>query len=290
MKAMVRFFRDFGSGIISCYRATLFVFDKKLWPYFFVSAVVAGICIWLGIYISEDALQYHVPSSAREDVPELTWAVGKWFFQLLLLIMLFKLNKYIVLILLPPVLSRISEKTEEHIAGTTYKFSFMRFWEDIKRSLRIVLNNFLWEAGLLLAFVFLMLIIPQMRPAYPYYSFIIGFYFYGFSMIDYSIERRRMSMEASKKFIRKHMGLAVSIGLVYSALFLLNIDFGWFTEHTVLKNVNVNIGVIFAPIICVVAATMGVHKIVDLSTNPSAIGYQQPDTAESTEDEPETED
>ncbi len=267
---LARFFKDLITGLGMCFYSVEFIFKNRLWPYFLYSALVAGVCIWLGFYVSQDALDHQIPDAARGDVLSLTWEVGKWFARLVLLIMLLKLNKYIVLVLLPPVLAKASERTEYLIAGTKYKFNLRQFLNDIKRSLKIAGTNFLWEAGLLLLFMFIALIFGSLKPLYPYYSFVIGFYFYGFSMLDYSLERRRLSMEESKRFIRHHMGLAVAIGLVYSALFLLHLDFGWFTDHPTLKNLDVNIGVIFAPVICVVAATRSVHKRVDLSTNPYA--------------------
>ena len=54
-------------------------------------------------------------------------------------------------------------------------------------------------------------------------------------------------MEDSIKFIPKHAGLTIIVGGIFSALFLIPYA-----------------GVIIAPITGIVAATIGVHKIVDL--------------------------
>ena len=268
----IRFFRDFALGLSSCYRAIPFVFKHGFWPYFLISGAVSGAAIYVGYVVSDDVLSYEIPETARGNMLDLTTEVAIWFFKLLLLVMVAKLNKYIVLVLMPPALTRISERTEYHLTGNKYKFTLPRFWSDIKRSIRIVANNFMWEAGLLLILLFFSIFFDILKEIYPYYAFAIGLYFYGFSMIDYSLERLRMSMDDSKKYIRKHMGLAVGVGFVYSSLVTFAIiDFSWFTSEGFLKDIVLYVGVIFAPVICVVAATMGVHKISDLSQNPHAI-------------------
>ena len=268
--AVSRFFKELVLGVRMSIQGTKFIFQHRLWWAFFFSALVAGVSIYFGVLISEDILQYEIPNDVRDSLPKLTYAVAVWFFKLLLLVMTFKLNKYIVLILLPPLLSKISERTEKIITGNTYKFSWAQLLADIKRSVRIAFNNFLWEAGLLLIWLILSLIFKQLEVLQPYYSFLIGLYFYGFSMLDYTIERRRLGIEESKRFIRKHAGLAFGIGLVYSALFLIHIDFAWFYDSGIMKNIDINIGVVFAPIICVVGATFGLHELLDLSKNTYA--------------------
>ncbi len=77
--------------------------------------------------------------------------------------------------------------------------------------------------------------------------FIISAYFYGFSFIDYTSERRKMSIGNSISFVRTHKWLAISNGTMF-CLFLL-IPF---------------IGVLlsgFVAIISVVAATLAVNRI-----------------------------
>ena len=44
---------------------------------------------------------------------------------------------------------------------------------------------------------------------------LIASYYYGFSFLDYINERRRRNVSESIIFIRKHSGLAISIGLFY---------------------------------------------------------------------------
>lgn len=280
MLFIVRFFKDLGLGVKSCIKAFKFVFDHGFWPYFVATGVVAGILIWVGLLNSDGVMNYHVSSSARESLPELTLEVAIWLLKLLMLLMTLSLNKYIILLILPPLLGRASERTERLLTGNTYKFIWPRFLEDMRRSVRITINNFLWEAGLILVGMIILLVIGAPEIVGNIYVFVAGLYFYGFSMMDYTLERMRMSADDSKKFIRKHAGLAVGVGLFYSSLItFVMLDFGWFVEagDGILHDLKIYFGVIFAPIICVVAATMGVHQLVDLNTNQHAIKGDAPE-------------
>ncbi len=69
-------------------------------------------------------------------------------------------------------------------------------------------------------------------------------YYYGFSMLDYSCERNKLSMSESIDFVGKHRGLAIGNGLMF------------YLMHAVII-----IGWIFAPAYAVVAATLSLHKI-----------------------------
>jgi CysZ protein len=282
----LRFFKDFWLGIKASVQATQFVFKHGLWPYFFFSAFVAALVVWLGVLNHDGIMQFRIPEEIRGNLPELTLAVAIWLGKLLLLLMAVSLNKYIILIVLPPILVKISEKTERIVTGNTYKFSAAQFWKDIKRSVRIVLDNFAWEAGLILVGMIIFAIFNVPAIVTPIYIFFVGIYFYGFSMMDYTSERRRLNIIDSKKFIRKHAGMAVGIGLVYSSMIVfLKVDFGWFPGvfGGAWLDVKLYFGVIFAPVICVTAATLGVHGLVDLSKNEFAIHGDQPEEAEETE-------
>ena len=60
-------------------------------------------------------------------------------------------------------------------------------------------------------------------------------------------------MEESIQYIRKHIGLTMAIGIIFYAMFFIEF-----------------IGFIVAPITAVVAATLAIHEIEDLSKNKFA--------------------
>jgi len=73
-------------------------------------------------------------------------------------------------------------------------------------------------------------------------------------MMDYVNERRRLSIRKSVTFVREHAGFAIGNGFVFSLMFIIPYD----------------IGVILAPVLAVVAGTIGMHELVDLNKNPYA--------------------
>ena len=50
-------------------------------------------------------------------------------------------------------------------------------------------------------------------------NLLVSSYFYGFSFIDYSNERNKLSVKESVRFIRKNKGLSVGIGMIFSFCF-----------------------------------------------------------------------
>jgi len=110
---------------------------------------------------------------------------------------------------------------------------------------------------------------------------IIAFYYYGFGFIDFMNERRRLTIKQSVKFVRNHKGFAVALGLVFTLLF--HYTNGYFTtikddvSATTFLIIIVVSSIIMAiiPIVTMVAATLGVHELVDLKKNPYALKTEE---------------
>jgi CysZ protein len=113
-------------------------------------------------------------------------------------------------------------------------------------------------------------------------TFVIGFFYYGFSFLDYVNERRRLNIDESILFIRKHRGLAIGIGSVYTFLILMPVDLGVIFSFTGFKNTSFFIALIqyifhillwisasAAPILAIVASTIAMNDLVDLKTGVS---------------------
>lgn len=149
-----------------------------------------------------------------------------------------KISKYLVLIILSPLFAYLSEVVEEKITGNVYPFVLTQFLKDILRGIRIAVRNFIIEFALIGLFTiagffagpFAILIVPIL--------WLVSAYFYGFSMIDYTCERRRLSVKQGIAFIRQHRALAVANGSLYTLLDMVPL-----------------IGLMVAPINSVVGAT-----------------------------------
>jgi CysZ protein len=149
--------------------------------------------------------------------------------------------KYIILILLSPAFALLSESVEEKITGNKYDFSFKQLIKDIGRGVMINLRNMVIEFSLIILGWLICLPMPFLFVIVTPFLFLTGWYFIGFSMLDYSCERRRMGVIESVRFIRANKGLACGIGFCYA--FFMGIPFFGL------------IAMMFCPVLAVTGAT-----------------------------------
>jgi len=159
-------------------------------------------------------------------------------------------NKYIVLIVLSPMLAILSERTEEILTGTRFSFSSIQMFRDTLRGIVIAIRNMILELFFLLLFTILGLFIPIISPFLFLMLFVVSAYFYGFSMIDYVNERHKLSVREGTRFIRQNRGLAIANGAIFDLLMRIPV-----------------VGVTFAPILGCVGAVLAVHQKYNLNTS-----------------------
>ena len=123
---------------------------------------------------------------------------------------------------------------------------------------------------------------PKSSPVF-YLTFVIGFYYYGFAFLDYINERRRLTMDESIEFMRQNRGLAIVIGGMYSILILVPVDISVLFNYSAFNqdflsalgrfslNLFLWICASAAPILAIIAATIAMDDLVDLSTNEHSI-------------------
>ena len=160
---------------------------------------------------------------------------------LLLMLFYFSLFKFIFLIIGSPLFAYLREKTESIMDGKDFPISLKQLLKDIVRGVRLALRNTLWQTVYTIAII-LLSFIPLVGWAAPVLSLFIECYYYGFSMLDYSCERHKMSTMQSISFIGSHKGLAIGNGFVFYLMHLLPV-IGW----------------IMAPSYAVVAATISLY-------------------------------
>ena len=177
----------------------------------------------------------------------LTWLALK----LLVLYLLLSLNKYLVLILLSPLLAYASERAEEVLTGTEQPFSWAQVLRDALRGALIALRNGLLELVIGLAIGLLSLVMPLFVPLATVALFVVGAYFYGFSAVDYILERRRLRMAASVRAVNAHLGLVLGNGTAFSLLMKVPL-----------------VGTTFAPLLAAVGAVLAFHHAGDLRPSP----------------------
>ena len=165
-----------------------------------------------------------------------------WMIQMLLY---FSLFKYLFLIIGSPIFAYLSEKTEAIIDGKEYPFSFIQLLKDIVRGIRIAARNAGWQTVYMFS-ILIIAFIPLIGLATPLITILIECYYYGFSMLDYSMERHKKTPSESIYFVTHHKGLAVGNGLVFYLMHLLPI-IGW----------------LLAPAYAVIAATLSLYPLKD---------------------------
>lgn len=266
----MRYIKQFFFGLKMYGRAFTFIFRNHLYWYFILPAF-----LMLGIYQVGANIQNHQPDYNLTTFNDMVWYSLHLLIEISIAILLMKFAKYLVVVLLSPMLSHLSQRCEKILTGRSYPFSLKQLWEDVKRSFRIVVRNLMWEYFFFLI-IFLVSYLgwddPKSSPVF-YLTFVIGFYYYGFSFLDYSNERRKLDVDRSILFIRKQRGLAVAIGTVYSLLILLPVDlsilFG-FTDQD--NHTLTSLGLFFlqfllwicaaiAPVWAIVAATMSMYEL-----------------------------
>ncbi len=242
-------------AIQAYFLAHRFIKEHKLWKWILIPGIIYSILFVVGMYyFSQTSSAFIEWLSLKTGLK--TWldhlnsgflgflfTMGSLLLWLILLLFYFSLFKYLFLMIGSPLFAYLSEKTEAIIEGKDIPFNFMQMLKDIVRGIRLAARNSLWQTVYTLSILFLSLI-PIVGWLTPAMALIIECYYYGFSMLDYSMERHKKSPVESILYIGSHKGLAIGNGLVFYVMHLLPIV-GW----------------ILAPAYAVVAATLSMYPL-----------------------------
>lgn len=251
------FTRDFGLGLSGFGRAFGFAMGNRLgWT--FLVPIVLWILLAFGLLAVLEgpverlsdwvALKLELPVEAGaqdwwSDLKALFNGARNVIVGLLLKLavayLLFVANKYIVLILLSPLLAYVSERTEEILTGRTYPFSWGQLLKDAVRGALIAARNGIMELAITVGIWFLTLFVPLLAPVAFILLFAVSAYFYGFSMFDYVFERRRLRIGESVKAVNDRIGAVLANGALFSLVMKLPL-----------------LGVMFAPVLASIGAVL----------------------------------
>jgi len=255
--------KDLSIGIRSYTEAHNLIKTNKLWGYVLlpglINLVLFVVTLKIGWNYSAMITGLLMDLMGIDAIVNEEWgfvkAIAHWFFLILfrLMFIVFYLfvYKYVVLIVMAPVMALLSEKVDEIITGNKYPFEFKQFAHDVLRGIVIAMRNLFIELVIILI-LFLFSGIPILGWISPLLILAVECYFYGFSMIDYSNERQKMTVKESTAFIYRHKGLALANGALFHLLLLVPV-----------------IGLLVAPSYGVVAAAISTNKV--RSPNPMKI-------------------
>lgn len=236
------------------FEAHQFIVNQKLWKWILLPGILYAVLFTVSMYF--------FGKTATAFIDYLTQATGLdnwlhrfqnswlgflftfagiilWMVQMMIY---FSLFKYIFLIIGSPVFAYLSERTEAIKEGKAYQFRFSQLMKDAWRGIRLAFRNFLWQMVYLLA-LFLLAFIPVIGWITPLIVISVECYYYGFSMLDYSFERQKLSPSDSIRYVSNHKGLAVGNGLVFYLMHGVPV-IGW----------------VLAPAYSVIAATLSLYK------------------------------
>ncbi len=230
------FTRDAGQGASGFFRAFRFTLEHGMGWMFLVPALL-WLLLAFGMYHALEALTdsagawvagyLQLPVAADDagwwsDVK--AWlngareAVVRWVLRLAVGYVLFVANKYIVLVLLSPLLAYASERAEEVITGRTFPFSARQLVKDAGRGALIAVRNGVLELAITIGIWVLTFFVPIAAPITFIILFLVSAYFYGFSMFDYVYERRRLRIGEATRAVNSQRGAVIANGALFSLL------------------------------------------------------------------------
>lgn len=240
---------------IQSYRnAHRFILKHKLWKWILVPGLIYALFFSISMYFfSKSAFQVidyiNTVTGLKIWLQHMQDSWWGFFFAfagiivwLLMMLTYFSLFKYIWFIIGRPVFSYLSEKASSIIEQKPFTFSSKQILADTLRGIQLSLRNGFWQLIYAIALLLLALI-PIIGWITPLIALIIECYYYGFSMLDCSFERKKVSISSSIDFVSNHKGIAIGNGLIFYIM-----------------HIAIVIGWILAPAYAVIAATLSLYE------------------------------
>ena len=232
-----------------------FIIKHRLWKWILLPGLIYATLFCLGIYLfwisSSSVIEFLLQQTGVKvwmQNMQNSWLnffliFGQLILHLVLMLFYYSLFKYLFLIIGSPLFAWLSEKTEAIIEGKELPLNFKLLIIDIKRAIRLVFRNLLWQTVYSVS-ILILSFLPVVGWITPLLALSVECYYLGFSMLDYSFERNKLSSSQSIAFISRHKGLAIGNGLIFYLMHLLPV-IGW----------------VMAPSYAIIAATISLYKV-----------------------------
>ncbi len=242
-------------AIDSYFKAHRFISRHRLWKWIIIPGLVYALLFCVSMYFfgksATGVIGYLTDvTGLRNWVQQMQNSWLGFFFTLagviiwiILMFFYFSLFKYVWLILGSPIFAYLSEKTASILDGQEHSAGAAQVFKDMWRGVRIALRNTGWQTVYAIS-ILLLSLVPIIGWATPILALFVECYYYGFSMLDYTCERKKLAPAESIAFIGRHRGLAIGNGVVFYLMHFL-IGVGW----------------VLAPAYAVVAATISMHGV-----------------------------
>jgi len=225
--------KDFIAGIIAYREAHRIIFKYRLQHYLLIPGIISifyiSLMLLLGFVYLSTVVNYiilnWVPGYLQGSIMEIILLILLW---ISLFLLLFITYRHVVLALLAPFLSTLSEKIESIIENKpAVKFQLKQAVKDLIRGIRINLRIMILSILFSLLTWFLILLPAAGALLSLIVSVIIQSYYSGFALYDYTLERRRYSVKESITFIQNKRAAVTGIGFGFFIFSLIPL-IGWF--------------------------------------------------------------
>jgi CysZ protein len=239
--------KDIFNGIQAYFSAYTLLNKLNLWRFFAIpiaiSFLLGTFLIFIAYGLSDDLGNYIASiwgfTWGKQTVTTISHFIGG----LIILGFGIVIFKHVLMAVVSPFMSPISEKIEQHFLGTVdkkrkgLKAQTSAFVRGIRLNLRNLIVEILW----IIPF-FIFSFIPIIGIVFLVLIFFIQAYYAGFGSMDYTLERY-FSYKDSVAFVRKNRGIAIGNGIVFMLILFIPI-----------------IGIIIVLPLSVVASTMTTLK------------------------------
>lgn len=218
-----------------------------LWKYVFICGFISlalGSSIFAGAYsfsssLSDTLINFYPFDFGRSVIDAIAGFLAG---SVLLLGGLF-VYKYLILIVLSPVMSFVSEKMEQSLLQSyqAKPFSVAGVLSDFARGIRLSIRNISFELLIILGIFICTSFIPFVNIASTLLIFLVQAFYAGFGNMDFYLERH-LGVGESIRFAKARRGMAMGNGAIFLLILLVPV-LGWF----------------LAPVLGAMAATLAVH-------------------------------
>ncbi len=224
-------FTDYFAGITSYFKAFQLIGKLRLWKFVMVpgilSLLLGGGIGWTAMRQSERLGNFLVSWYPWDKGIDFISGIAIWVGGFLIVVLGLILYKHLVMVLVSPFMSPLSERVERHLSGNEGRayqgFQMGQAIKDVLRGLTLAIRNIIREL-FLVAIFFLLSFIPVVGLVFTIAIFLVQAYYAGFGNMDYTLERHE-SVSGSVQFIRSNRWLAMGNGTVFMLLLMTGIGF-----------------------------------------------------------------
>lgn len=198
----------------------------KLWQFFLVpmiiSVVIAGAVALAAYGLSDNLANLIDRLWIWEWGKETFHEIAVWISAISIILLGFILYKHAVMALSAPFMSPVSERIEKHFypeARNHVQHRDTTNTEQLWRAIRINLRNIAYEFSITIPLL-LLSFIPVVGIVFTILAFVVQAYYAGFGNMDYTLERH-FTYRNSTKFVARHRGIAIGIGIVFMAMLFI---------------------------------------------------------------------